>query len=748
MEFFYFVIVLLFLLAIVDLTVGVSNDAVNFLNSAVGSKVAPYKTIVMVAIMGVILGAMFSSGIMEIARKGIFYPQLFTFDKVLIIFLAVMLTDIVLLDVFNTLGLPTSTTVSIVFELLGAALVAGFLFSLEKNHSITEAFSYINFKSTANIVSGIFLSILIAFSAGVVIQYLCRLLFTFQYQNRLLRFGAVFSGVGLTAIVYFLLIKGLKGTTIIPSGTMKFITSNTMFILATIFVATTLLCFILQRTIKLNPLKVVVLAGTFSLAMAFAGNDLVNFIGVPISGFIAFENWKTSGIPASEHYQHFLAGNDVVVPNYMLFISGIVMALTIWLSAKAKKVTETEVSLGRQTEGEERFKPNAVSRSIVNSAMLLGNFFRVIIPPSVMRAYDRSFKLSKLKKVTDVQAHPAFDLVRASSNLVVASVIIAWATSMKLPLSTTYVSFMVAMGSSLADKAWGRDSAVYRVAGVLSVIGGWFFTALIAFLVAAIFTLILYKGEVAGTIILASLVGLYIALSHLSFSKKERRNKKEANRFELVLDPDDINLVEANRKLVKQVLTEVQSYYKKVLQGIRQKNISLLDEANNGLNSLQKYSYKLQSHNIQFIKKLKTDDNKIAELMLYTSDFVQDIVQSSKALSHEALYYLKNLHEISGDSFYGDLQQVEQKIVPMFEMVIDNIEHPDLEKAEQLKMFRIETRAFINEKLTAQIVEISREKHSTRQGIFTTSLYLQSRDIQAVLMRIARLYQKYDKRVH
>ena len=745
MEFIIFVIVLLFLLAIADLIVGVSNDAVNFLNSAVGSRVAPYKYIILTAMLGVILGALFSSGIMEIARKGIFHPQLFTFDKVLIIFLAVMLTDIILLDVFNSLGLPTSTTVSIVFELLGASLITGFIFALEKNQSVNEAFSYINFSSTATIISGIFLSILIAFSAGVVIQYLCRMLFTFQYQRRLKQFGAVFSGIGLTSIVYFLLIKGLKGTTIISKELQDTITDNTAIILVLIFAITTIGLFILQKTVKLNPLKVVVLAGTFSLAMAFAGNDLVNFIGVPISGFIAFENWRTTGISASEHYQEFLAGNDVIVPNYMLLIAGIIMALTIWLNAKAKKVTETEVNLSRQDEGEERFKPNAVSRKIVTSAMILGNILKVIVPRTLTKKYDQSFRINTLRKFTTVQDPPAFDLVRASSNLVISSVIIAWATSLKLPLSTTYVTFMVAMGSSLADKAWGRDSAVYRVAGVLSVIGGWFVTAIIAFTVAALFALILYKGGIAGTIILAAIVLFYMIFSHVSFNKRQKKIATQNSKFRN-LGKDDSDLLEANRALITEVLSEVAQTYQNVLQGLRNKDLSMLEAAHGTLNDLSQYSYKLRSKNIKYIKGLKTDDQKVAELMLYTSDLVQDLVQSTRTLSHEGLYYLKNLHELSDDSFLNDIDDIRTGMGGLFSTVIESIQNPDPSGIEHVRDLRNQIRERINERLSSEIQTINKEKINTRLGMLSTGVYLQSRDIQAVLMRIARLYRKYDKR--
>src|SRR5690606_21692569 len=423
MDWLLFLVIVLLILAIGDLIVGVSNDAVNFLNSAIGSKVAPFRTIIIIAVLGILIGALFSSGMMEIARKGIFHPEYFTFDKVLWIFLAVMLTDIVLLDIFNTLGLPTSTTVSIVFELLGAALMVGLLFSAEKQESITEALKYINIDSTFSIISGIFLSIFIAFTAGMLVQYFCRMVFTFQYENRLAKLGALFSGAGITTIIYFLLIKGMSGTTLFSQSFIAWVLSNTLVVLGVVFLIATAICYVLQHAFKINPLKIVVLAGTFSLAMAFAGNDLVNFIGVPISALMAYQNWADSGVAADQLYQTFLAESDIIVPNYMLFIAGLTMAATIWFSSKAKKVTETEVKLGSQNEDDdERFRPNAVSRSIVKSSFLLGNLIATIIPASIGQKYNISFEKEKLRQATHVAGDaPAFDLVRASTNLILAS---------------------------------------------------------------------------------------------------------------------------------------------------------------------------------------------------------------------------------------------------------------------------------------------------------------------------------------
>lgn len=747
MDFYIFVIGVLLLLAAVDLIVGVSNDAVNFLNSAIGSKVASYKTIILIAVAGIVIGSVFSSGIMEIARKGIFYPQHFTFEVILVVFLAVMLTDIILLDIFNSLGLPTSTTVSIVFELLGASLMAGILFSMAKNESINDIWKYINFETTQSIVSGIFLSVLIAFTAGALVQYLCRLLFTFQIEEKLHKFGAIFSGFGITSIVYFLLIKGLKGTTILSKSTSKWIVDNTWLILGILFLISTVILWAFQKFGKVNPLKIVVLAGTFSLAMAFAGNDLVNFIGVPITGLLAYQNWISTGLPANEYYMDYLQGSDVIVPNYMLLISGIIMGMTIWLSSKAKKVTETEVNLGRQDEGEERFKPNAISRSVVNSSLTFSKIFGIIIPSSVTQRYNTSFEKKKLKEATQTQDTPAFDLVRASVNLVIASIIIAWATSNKLPLSTTYVSFMVAMGSSLADKAWGRDSAVYRVAGVLSVIGGWFITALIAFSVASVFSFILYKGGQTGTIILIAVVFSYIIISQIRFSQKEKKSKKTKDRLK-VLENEDMNTVQKYQSLVSTAVSEIATSYNMTLDGLIEGDISKLEKANEALKDLEEHGYNLRSKSIKYLKSLQMNDRQVAQVIVMSSDFIQDLTQSTKSMSDEALFYIKNLHTISNPKFLNDLKILDEKMEEFFNLVLVSLEQTKNENFETIKKNRNAVRSFINENLDTQISNINAEKPSTKEGVLQTNVFLQSRDIQAVLTRISKIYLKlYEERV-
>lgn len=750
MDFFIIAVGILMLLASVDLIVGVSNDAVNFLNSAIGSKVATYRTIIIIAMMGIIIGSVFSSGIMEVARKGVFSPQFFTFDIIMIIFLAVMLTDILLLDVFNSLGMPTSTTVSIVFELLGASLMAGVLFTITENEAISEIWKYINFESVKNIVSGIFLSVLIAFTAGVAIQYLCRLLFSFQYEKKLNKYGAIYSGIGITSIVYFLLIKGLKGTTIINDEMKAYIHDHTWLILGILFVISFIVLIILQRVWKVNPLKMVVLLGTFALAMAFAGNDLVNFIGVPITGLLSYQDFiaNANGLSADKYYMGFLAGNSVKVPNYLLLTAGVIMALTIWLSAKAKKVTETEINLGRQSEGAEKFKPNVISRRIVNSTLVLSKVFGIIIPTSVVERYNTSLEEKKLKEAVQVHETPAFDLVRAATNLIVAAIIISWATSEHLPLSTTYVSFMVAMGSSLADKAWGRESAVYRVAGVLSVIGGWFMTAGIAFSVAAIFTAIMYEGGRTGTYVLIGLVFAFIIVSQITFNKKEKHKKNEANRL-VVLHKNDLNTVEKYKKLVGSTISEIASCYNNTLEGLIDGDLVKLEKANQTLINLEEHSKEVTIQSIRYLKNLKTDDKKTAQVIVLSSDFIQDLTQSTKFLSDECLYFTKNLHEVNNKKFLENLKELDKKMYEYFNLILVSLEQTEFENFDHIKEERNKVRSYINENLDFQIHIINKDKPTTKEGILQTNVFLQSRDIQAVLTRISKMFLKlYEKRIN
>ncbi len=745
MDYMLFIVAVLLVLAIADLIVGVSNDAVNFLNSAIGSKVTTYRNIILIASAGILIGCFFSSGMMEIARKGIFQPQHFTFDKVMWIFLAVMLADIVLLDIFNSLGLPTSTTVSIVFELLGASMIMGFLFAAEKGETIGEVMKYINMDSTFSIVSGIFLSILIAFSTGLIVQFFMRAAFTFQYETRIKSLGVLFSGVGIAIIIYFLLIKGLKGTTLAQGEWVEMILDNVVFVMSLVLVVATGICFWLQRQYGINPLKIVVLAGTFSLAMAFAGNDLVNFIGVPITGLLAYQNWLGSGVPADAMYQDYLATSDVIVPNYMLGIAGVVMALTLWLSAKAKKVTETEINLGKQGDdgNDDRFKPNSVSRRVVKTAMLLGNVFDTVIPRNVKRRYNLSFERDKLSKATQVDEDaPAFDLVRAGTNLILASILIAWATSQKLPLSTTYVTFMVAMGTSLADRAWGRESAVYRVTGVLSVIGGWFITALIAFSVAGFFVFVIFQGVLAIGLLMG-VVLVYIIVSNIKFANREQKSKIERSRLSLLEEPDLDVYIRSKNMLVTMII-EISGHYSTVLNGIRAGDVSAIRKTDRELMDLIKYSYKLKRNSLRAIRKLGAADRRSAEVIVHGADLIQDMLQSAKFMSAESVQYIENLHAPLADGFIVTLEGLGDKMDKFFRLAINELNEEDGPDLPLLRQSRNEIREFININFGNELDIIRRKDIGSKQALLQTSIFLQSRDIQAVLFRICKIYDKFE----
>lgn len=490
MDPYLFLVIALLILAVADLVVGVSNDAVNFLNSAIGSKVASRKTIFTIAALGVFIGAAFSSGMMEIARKGIFNPEHFSFEDVMVIFMAVMITDILILDLFNSLGLPTSTTVSIVFELLGASVVTGLLVIANNEAKAgLSIFDVINYQKATEIIIGIFLSIGVAFSIGAGVQWVSRMLFTFHIKDRIKKYGPPFAGLAISVIIYFLLVKGVKGAAFISDSFAKEVENQGVLIMIGTFIIATILTFLLQRQFKVNPLKIVVLLGTFALAMAFAGNDLVNFIGVPITGFQSYDLWQASGLTVAEFNMSALA-DKVKTPAPMLFIAGFIMVLTLWFSSKAKKVTDTELKLSSQHDVSERFNPNFLSHAIVKASSKIGSGIQRMISRRTNVYINRRFRFSPMTEADK----PAFDLVRASVNLMVASVLIAFASSLKLPLSTTYVSFMVAMGTSLADRAWGSGSAPQRVAGVLNVVGGWFLTAAGAFTAAGLMALLIYHG--------------------------------------------------------------------------------------------------------------------------------------------------------------------------------------------------------------------------------------------------------------
>ncbi len=540
MEWMYLgMVIFLFLLAAFDIYVGVSNDAVNFLNSAIGSKAAKFRTLVIIASVGIFAGCVLSNGMMDIARHGIFTPQYFSFNDVMIIFMAVMVTDIVLLDVFNTFGMPTSTTVSMVFELLGAAFAFVIVKMIAGDMPLGFG-DYLNTSKALEVIMGIFMSVPIAFIFGTFVQYIARIIFSFDFKRGLTWKIGIFGGIALTAIVYFMLFKGLKDLSFMDKDVKAYINENVVMLLSCCFVGFTVLMQILHAC-KVNVFRIIVLCGTFALATAFAGNDLVNFLGVSLAGYDSYLDFtaNANGVEASSYMMHSLQ-TSAQTPFVFLAAAGVLMVFSLATSKKARHVVKTEVGLARKDEGDEMFGSSRAARSLVRWSNSAGTFLANYTPAPLARFIDRRFQ----KPVAAAEDNgAAFDMVRASVNLVVASLLIAGGTSLKLPLSTTFVTFMVAMGSSLADRAWSRESAVFRITGVLTVVGGWFLTAGVAFAACFFVALLMHLGGIVAIVLIVG-VGIYAIIhSQQRYVKKQREAQNGDVLFNEMLTCDDQNAI-------------------------------------------------------------------------------------------------------------------------------------------------------------------------------------------------------------
>lgn len=536
METFYLLIVVfLLVLAVFDLFVGVSNDAVNFLNSAIGAKVAKFKTVMFVASFGVVIGAMMSAGMMDVARHGIMQPENYSFHEVMTIFLAVMVTDVIVLDMFNTLGLPTSTTVSLVFELLGGTFILALL-KMNADGSLTFD-QLLNSDKALSVIIAIFVSVAIAFFFGVIVQWIARVVFTFSYNRHLKYTIAVFGGIAFTILAYFIFIKGLSKSPFIEDTTKDWIKANTPLLMGITFVISTILMEIIHL-LKVDVFKLVVMMGTFALAMAFAGNDLVNFIGVPMAGLDSFIDFTTNGNGDHDAFMMTSLMTSAKTPFLYLMLAGVIMIIAMATSKKAQNVVKTSVDLSRQDEGDEMFGSSRAARSIVRGSQDAGEFVTKVVPNGFFKWLDTRFR----KEDAILADGAAFDVVRAAVNLVLASVLIVIGTTYKLPLSTTYVTFMVAMGTSLADRAWSRESAVFRVTGVLSVIGGWFITAGVAFGICAIVCLIMYFGGFLAMFAFMALVVFLLIRSNIMY-KNKKAGEHNDDVFQLMMRTKDPEIV-------------------------------------------------------------------------------------------------------------------------------------------------------------------------------------------------------------
>lgn len=735
------------ILAIADLVVGVSNDAVNFLNSAIGSKAISFKTIMIVASLGIAAGAVFSSGMMEVARKGIFNPGEFYFDEVMFIFMAVMITDILLLDFFNTLGMPTSTTVSIVFELLGAAVAMALIKIGADNGNFADVVNYINTEKATQIIFGILLSVVVAFSIGALVQWVSRLLLSYDFEKKAKWAGALFGGVALSAITYFILMKGIKGTAfakesfdLIGGVTIKdFLEAKWISIVAVNFVVWSVLSYLLMNFAKTNIYKLIIGVGTFALALAFAGNDLVNFIGVPIAAWQSYEAWAASGVAATEFSMDVLA-KKVPTPTLLLFLSGMVMVATLWFSKKARFVADTEINLSREGEAKERFQPNFLSRSIVRLAMAFSETTTSILPISIKRKIGKQFKrpiiaLSREK----TYEMPAFDMVRAAVNLMVAGILISIATSYKLPLSTTYVTFMVAMGTSLADRAWGSESAVYRVAGVLNVIGGWFATAIIAFIASGSILAIISFGKGAAIAVLLFAAILLLARNYISYNKKSKAiqeedalNKAESSSIQGVIEESASN--------ISKVLKRTKKIYTNSINGLAKQNLDLLKKNKKQGAKLSDEIDDMRDHIFYFIKNLDENSVGASDFYINALGHLTDIAQSLEYIGKVSHKHVNNNHKKLKYNQIKELKEIDLKFEEIFNKTQMAFDNRSFEQIGIILNQKQELFDMVSEKIQKQIARTRTEESSPKNTTLYFSLLLETKDLMTATMNLLQQY--------
>ncbi len=727
-------------LAIIDLIVGVSNDAVNFLNSAIGSKAISFRNILIIASLGIFVGAIFSSGMMEVARKGIFMPGEFYFSEIMIIFISVMIADVLLLDFYNSLGLPTSTTVSIVFELLGAAVVMALIkIGMDDAQSVADLGTYINKDKAVMIITGILLSVFIAFTIGAAVQWLTRLVFTFQYEKKVQSVGFLFAAVCLTAISYFIFFKGLKGTPYY--GDIKnVLAAYNIAIIAGLFVLWSGAAYVINNVFKKNVLVLVIGIGTFALALAFAGNDLVNFIGVPMAAYHSYEAWSASGVAASEFSMGVLSEKVPSEP-ILLFLAGGIMVLTLWFSKKAQTVVETGIDLSRQDEGNDRFSANFLSRGIVKGSSRAVSLLSAFVPQRTLDHVADSFS-RPIQNISADKAKelPAFDNIRASINLAVAGVLISIATSMKLPLSTTYVTFMVAMGTSFADRAWGRESAVYRVAGVLTVIGGWFLTAISAFAVAGGLTYVIFLGqEAAIAVLLIVAVGLLLR-SYRSHKRKVANigvvaglRKFESKTVQGIIDESADNISNAMGRVAKS--------YGAMIDGLANMDESELNNNRKRVDKLDGEVEGLRNHLFYFIKNLDETSVRGSNFYITILAYLTDMAQSLEYLAKKSYSHVNNNHKALHPDQLHELRTIGSDVNVVVLQVKALFESRDFDGLGTVLEAQEAVLARISDVIDAQISRTRTEESSPRNTTLFFNLALETKDLVKALMSLVEEYR-------
>jgi len=743
MENLYLVmLIVMAVLAIIDIGVGVSNDAVNFLNSAVGSKAAPFKAVLIVASVGILIGALFSSGMMEIARSGIFVPAMFSFEEVMIIFLTVMVADIILLDIFNYIGFPTSTTVSIVFELLGASFCLALIKILSDNGLSDQIADYINTSKVSEIVINILLSVVLSFAVGALVQYITRIFFTFSADERIKKAGAVFGGIAITAITFFILIKGMKNLSFVPENANIWIKSHQLLIIGISLVVWTLVSQLLISILKVNILKVIILIGTFALAMAFAGNDLVNFIGVPVAAIQSYDLFTASGVTdGSTYMMGELASNEIVAPFYYLLIAGIVMTITLWTSKKAHHVMETELSLSNQNAGAEKFNPNFLSRIIVRGFVYVGKLFNAVLPARLQIRINSRFEKPIVKKSKNKEQEH-FDMIRASVNLIVASILISIGTSMKLPLSTTYVTFMVAMGTSLADRAWDRDSAVFRVAGVFNVIGGWFLTGFSAFMLAATVAAIMFFGDQFGIIAMLVLLAFILYRSNKQY-KEKAKNKTQTD--VPVFDEDDIASIQKinqkNTQQIAKILEKINNKLGNSILGLEQENSKFFIDNKKDIKKLNKSIEGLKSNFYVLMKEMDSNVVDSSKFLIKSYGNLQNVVLSLDFINNAAKAHIANNHKKLKKSQIKDLAKISVSLSELLSAAKEFFLNADTEQTEKVNELCEKSREIIDYSMSREISRVKKDKTSQKANTLFMSILLET---NYIVDRVNKLVSSYE----
>ena len=722
---FTVIVVILAVLAVLDLIVGVSNDAVNFLNSALGCNVAKRWIILSVAAVGIMLGVITSNGMMEVARNGVFHPGMFTFEEIMVLFVGIMLTDVIVLNTFKSLGLPTSTTVSLVFELLGSSLaVACYKIWNSPDMTFANIAEFINAGKAMVIISGILSSVVIAFTVGAVLMYISRIIFSFKYAKSLRRYGAVWCGISIVGIVYFAIFKGMKSSGLITPEFNSLINDNIYISLFVIWVAASLLLWVMQR-LGINIMKFTILSGTFALALAFAGNDLVNFIGVPIAGFDSYSLAMDSGDMSMKMSQ---LAEPAHVNIWFLVLSGVIMSVTLFLSKDAMKVAETQINLSSQNSEDERFGSNRFSRALVSLAINLNKAYNSVIPKRVQEKINSRF-------VPDETAanDSAYDYIRAIVNLTAAASLICLGTSLKLPLSTTYVIFMVSMGSSLADRAWGRDSAVYRITGVMVVIMGWFITAIAGISISFVVGLILSWGGWIALAVLCVLCG-YILCHNLIFKKKD--NKEERQTLLITENADDSDALYTCTQEVCTTMESISGIYNHMLVALFTENRRLLKETMTQSEELYHQANDRKYQIFQTLKRLQDQKVETGHFYIQVVDYLTEVTKALLHCTRPAFEHIDNHHRGFTQEQIYDLKLVNDGVDNIFNKVNEMLRDKDFSDLDEVLVMRDNLFTVIADAIKHQIKRLKEEQTSTKASMLylnilneTKTMVLQSRNL-------------------